>query len=132
MFFLLTPILKGVSYAQYDSSWPNYALNQSFFILPLANFQNGSEDVSKFVKQTIQAIVLALEKLRNEESEFFVSVLSSAFINYHKQYQDLLNEEFFDVVKKQKLAIPIAKMTSLGCDAFFKVHFPYTIIIYGL
>jgi len=91
----------------------------------IANFQNGSEDVSKYVKQTIRAIVLVLEKSKSEYSDFFISVLSSAFINYHKQYQDLLNEEFFDVCKNQKLAIPLAKMTSLACDAFFKSCLKY-------
>ena len=87
----------------------------------VAGFQDGSEDTSIFVQRIIQAIVISQEKNKNH-SEFYVSVLSSAFTNYCQYYQDLLNEEYFEVMKKKPMSIPLAQMTSLGCDAFIKVN----------
>ena len=87
----------------------------------VAGFQDGSEDTSIFVQRIIQAIVISQEK-NKKHSEFYVSVLSSAFTNYCQYYQDLLNEEYFEVMKKQPMSIPLAQMTSLGCDAFIKVN----------
>ena len=87
----------------------------------VAGFQDGSEDTSIFVQRIIQAIVISQEKTK-KHSEFYVSVLSSAFTNYCQYYQDLLNEEYFEVMKKQPMSIPLAQMTSLGCDAFIKVN----------
>ena len=86
----------------------------------VAGFQDGSEDTSIFVQRLIQAIVICQEK-NKKHSEFFVSVLSSAFTNYCQYYQDLLNEEYFEVMKKKPMSIPLTQMTSLGCDAFIKV-----------
>ena len=87
----------------------------------VAGFQDGSEDTSIYVQRIIQAIVISQEK-NKKHSEFYVSVLSSAFTNYCQYYQDLLNEEYFEVMKKQPMSIPLAQMTSLGCDAFIKVN----------
>ena len=87
----------------------------------VAGFQDGSEDTSIFVQRIIQAIVISQEK-NKKHSEFYVSVLSSAFTNYCQYYQDLLNEEYFEVMKKKPMSIPLAQMTSLGCDAFIKVN----------
>ena len=87
----------------------------------VAGFQDGSEDTSIFVQQIIQAIVISQEK-NEKHSEFYVSVLSSAFTNYCQYYQDLLNEEYFEVMKKKPMSIPLTQMTSLGCDAFIKVN----------
>ena len=87
----------------------------------VAGFQDGSEDTSIFVQRIIQAIVISQEK-NKKHSEFYVSVLSSAFNNYCQYYQDLPNEDYFEVMKKQPMSIPLAQMTSLGCDAFIKVN----------
>ena len=95
----------------------------------VAGFQNGSEDISIFVKRMVQAIIL-VQKNTIKHSQFYTSVLSSAFMNYTQHYQDILNEDFFEVVKKHQIPIPVADMTPLGCDAFVKVRLRKKIYFY--
>jgi hypothetical protein len=58
-------------------------------------------------------------------SPFFISLISSAFINYHLQYPDILQEHYFSSVIRFQAEIgqrplPLPKMTQNGQDAFIK------------
>ena len=85
----------------------------------VAGLRKGVCDVAGIVKKVVKAI-LAAQIIINHHHSFLASVLSSAFLNFRMQYKDILNDEYFSVLKKHAVSIPIADFSRFGKDAFFK------------
>ena len=85
----------------------------------VAGLRKGICDVAGIVKKVVKAI-LAAQIIINHHHSFLASVLSSAFLNFRMQYKDILNDEYFSVLKKHAVSIPIADFSRFGKDAFFK------------
>ena len=86
----------------------------------VANYQRGTEDVSKFVRKVVKALFGILQNSNESSCPFFCDVISSAFTNYHKQYQDILNEEFFEKLKQKPVKLPLSSLTNLGFESFIQ------------
>ena len=95
----------------------------------VAGLRKGVCDVAEIVKKVVRAILAAQIIIHQETSTsstapnshpFLASVLSSAFLNFRLQYKDILNDEYFGVLKKHAINIPISDFSRFGKDAFFK------------
>ena len=92
----------------------------------VAGLRKGVCDAAEIVKKVVNAILAAQIIINRETSSapnshpFLASVLSSAFLNFRLQYKDILNDEYFSVLKKHAVSIPISDFSRFGKDAFFK------------
>ena len=85
----------------------------------VASARKGNIDVVPIVRKNVKALLASL-LMKVHHSDWICSVISSAFTNYHLQFKDILEEEFFKVLKIHPVKIPTNKLTKQGQRTFYK------------
>ncbi len=89
----------------------------------IASAERGFRDISGVVERVLKALVIVYKS--NNNSAFFLSVVSSCLLNYRTQFQDLLNQELFKPLELEPWDLLTSQLDNLGCEALFQALLDY-------